>query len=688
MGREIISKFQHDSVKTISIDKFRVAMPMNNPNIVFGDLVLKCQLKKPFDKLRSIMKKENIDGLFKKSCFTHFLELSGPCPLRFPMIMVYGLLKGRIMYAGDDGGPKEGRNNMDEVWINYYGMPVCFGLKEFAIVTGLRYDRPKEVAIKKTPHKGSNKRKVKNDGLLGIIGPSYKVKNLIADLKNKDIPKHYGEKLCLVWFVHSVLLARDVKKVIERDLLVLADDFGKFNDYTWGYDSYYLTVKYLLKKQKPKTTTLYGFPWAFMAWAYEVIPPLRKHFTDYPDKVSYLRILRWLDAVERSKKKINEADLFNPPDDAVAHPWIVPTIDELGMTSFLTLDPGVSSEGVAGGVVCDSGSHPTAASAASRDYEHVGAQQKIKMFENTPCTGPPSHPYTGLSHLYSGPSHPSSPLYSHCKCKVYKDREDKLLDKLEAIAEDVEELKSRRGVIPSNEVREPCTPTVEVRRNRRKIRQILSILKSAKIATPPDPIVVEVQGPPKKVDIFAALGKEKKKELEELIKMKYVDEILCLMRGRQLAYPDAYDVADRIMDLNFYNNFKDRYDEEANKYVRGKRPYPHGKSWTKAKRILVVMNMDVTYFLTVEILLYEGKIKVYDCNLPVFSEKTFSTHMQPLLKLLPKLLTLSKLMDHLQAEVLAKESWIFKGRNKNIQLPKIQSVQRAVRTRLHTSSVY
>ena len=82
------------------------------------------------------------------------------------------------------------------------------------------------------------------------------------------------------------------------------------------------------------------------------------------------------------------------------------------------------------------------------------------------------------------------------------------------------------------------------------------------------------------------------------------------------------------------------------------------------------MNVDVTHFLTVEILLYEGKIKVYDCNLPVFSEKMFLTHMQPLLKLLPKLLTQSKLMDHLSAEVLAKESWVFEGQNKNIQFPK------------------
>ncbi|KAM3199771.1 hypothetical protein P3L10_032131 [Capsicum annuum] len=632
------------------------------------------------------MNKKNIDGLFKKSFFAHFLELSRPHPLRFPMIMVYGLLKHWIMYVGDDRGPKEGGNKMDEVWINYCDMPVCFGLKEFAILTGLRCDRPEETAIKKTPHKGSNKCKVKKDGLLGIVGPSYKVKDLIADLKNKDIPKHYIEKLCLVWFFHSVLLARDVKKVIEHDLLALADNFGRFNDYPWGYDNYYLTIKYLLKERKPKTTTLYGFPWVFIAWVCEAIPPLQKHFTDYSDKVSHPRILRWLAAVESDKKIINEADIFNPPDDIVVHPWIVPTIDELWMTFFLALglvdtkeDPtvelikkeldgstsirralrqgqsnveplhdltqtatnsGASSGGVAGEVVCDGGSHPTSASATSRDYEHI----------------------------------------------VYKYREDKLLDKLEAIAEATEELKSKRGVIPSNEVREPCTPTVE--------------------------------GPPKKVDIFTAFGKEKKKELEEFIKMKvqkeytmhsfaakdfsnmtnmrvwyedkYVDENLCRMRGRQLAYPDAYDTANRIMDLNFYNNFKDRYvdlrnladsgslgfdqlvstfqwDEEVIKYVIGKRLYPQGKSWTKAKKILVVMNVDVIHFLTVEILLYEGKIKVYDCNLPVFSEKMFLTYMQPLLKLL----TQSKLMDHLPAEVLVNESWVFEGRNKNIQLPKI-----------------
>jgi len=83
------------------------------------------------------------------------------------------------------------------------------------------------------------------------------------------------------------------------------------------------------------------------------------------------------------------------------------------------------------------------------------------------------------------------------------------------------------------------------------------------------------------------------------------------------------------------------------KYIREKRQYPHDKSWTKAKRILKVMNVEVKHFFAVEILLDEGKIKVYDCNLHVFNEDMFLTHVLPLLKLFPKLLMKSKLMDHL-----------------------------------------
>ncbi|KAG5631130.1 hypothetical protein H5410_002847 [Solanum commersonii] len=52
----------------------------------------------------------------------------------------------------------------------------------------------------------------------------------------------------------------------------------------------------------------------------------------------------------------------------------------------------------------------------------------------------------------------------------------------------------------------------------------------------------------------------------------YIDDILSLMRERHLRFSEYYDFTDRIMDLNFYTNFKQRYDsitEEATR-VGGK----------------------------------------------------------------------------------------------------------------------
>ncbi|KAH0672607.1 hypothetical protein KY290_024842 [Solanum tuberosum] len=93
------------------------------------------------------------------------------------------------------------------------------------------------------------------------------------------------------------------------------------------------------------------------------------------------------------------------------------------------------------------------------------------------------------------------------------------------------------------------------------------------------------------------------------------------------------------MDFNFYTNFKQRYDsinEEATRvggknftqllnefvwngdmidYVKGIIPYPGGINWIGAKRIMAVMNMNNTHFMTLEILLHECRMNVYDCNL-------------------------------------------------------------------------
>jgi len=55
---------------------------------------------------------------------------------------------------GDDKDLKEEGKKMDDIRINYCGMLVYFGLKEFAIVMDLRYDSPEEPIANGTPLKG------------------------------------------------------------------------------------------------------------------------------------------------------------------------------------------------------------------------------------------------------------------------------------------------------------------------------------------------------------------------------------------------------------------------------------------------------------------------------------------------------------------------------------------------------
>ncbi|KAM3326438.1 hypothetical protein P3S67_001564 [Capsicum chacoense] len=129
-------------------------------------------------------------------------------------------------------------------------------------------------------------------------------------------------------------------------------------------------------------------------------------------------------------------------------------------------DSRASSGGIVGGVdICVRHFDAT----SSHDVEHVDAQEKINIFENTPFTDP-SHHYT------------------------------------DAITKTVEELKSKRGIIPSKKVRKPYTPTVAVGRKKRAINQVFSNSKSKKNTTLPSPKVIEVQGSFKKVDIYAELG--------------------------------------------------------------------------------------------------------------------------------------------------------------------------------------
>ncbi|PHU05185.1 hypothetical protein BC332_26007 [Capsicum chinense] len=153
----------------------------------------------------------NLTDDFVVNCFGQYLDLSEDNNARFQMKMVYDLLKHRLMY--------ENKDKMDEVWINYCGMPACFGWKEFAIVTRLKcYPlSPSQlipiVTPKKAPRTPKKVRGKPSDGddLVSLVGPSFKSKNLIEALKGKRLSKKHKQTLCLIVHLWLVPTNRELK---------------------------------------------------------------------------------------------------------------------------------------------------------------------------------------------------------------------------------------------------------------------------------------------------------------------------------------------------------------------------------------------------------------------------------------------------------------------------------------------
>ncbi|KAH0658048.1 hypothetical protein KY289_026796 [Solanum tuberosum] len=177
--------------------------------------------------------------------------------------------------------------------------------REFAIVSGLKCHPPSEPVLEFTVKKEPWRRKkggkeetrlsTEEQDLMSLVGTSFKNSDLIFLLNVEDIPRKHKESLCVLWFVHNLLLAKDLNNNISLKWVNLSQDIEAFNNYPWGHESFELTVKYLLKPLGPKTNNLFGFPCAFMAWAFETIPHLT-YQVNAEEEISSprIRILRWL----------------------------------------------------------------------------------------------------------------------------------------------------------------------------------------------------------------------------------------------------------------------------------------------------------------------------------------------------------------------------------------------------------
>ncbi|PHU15765.1 hypothetical protein BC332_16970 [Capsicum chinense] len=408
-------------VKAFNIDRYPMRMRCDGAANLTGDFVVKSAMEKSFDAFRKILREQKLDAYFRDSCFGKYLDFSEDNNARFQMKMVYELLKRRFMY--------ENKDKMDEVWINYYGMPVCFGWKEFTIITGLKCYRTSQVIpiltpkkTPRTPKKGKDK-SCDRDDLVSIVGPSFKNKNLIEALK-------------------------DVNNNISLSLIKLSEDLEAFNSYPWGYENFKMNVKYLLTPLAPKTVNLYGFPWAFMAWAFEAIPYLRQQ-VNYQEGVSCPRILRWLSA--KTHKNAKFLDLFNPSKDAVIDKIKMELFGATAVTRKTILEGElVVVDGAVGG--------GSGAAVGANDAPFTVFKANYYEYDYTSYTD------------FASPSECSA-----CKCQDCRAKHDIVINAINALTASVKELTSKRGLIPSKRILFPSAPLeIRAKRRRRVISRALS----------------------------------------------------------------------------------------------------------------------------------------------------------------------------------------------------------------------
>ncbi|PHU08599.1 hypothetical protein BC332_20459 [Capsicum chinense] len=264
--------------------------------------------------------------------------------------------------------------------------------------------------------------------------------------------------------------------------------FGQYLDLQCSFpDENALKGKGLSKKHKESLCLVSFVHNVLWDWEFKVIPYLRQ-LVNYQEKVSCPRILRWLSA--KAYKNAKFLNLFNPPKEAIVHPWLVPTNRELKMPFFLTLrsvktlsDPKVidgikielfGATTITRKTILEGGANDAPLTVfkttSHYDYDHNGCTDfSLDFFASSGC--------------------------SSYKCQDYKTKHDGVINAINALTTSVKKMISKRGVIPSKRISYPDTPLKikEAKRRRKDTFKASSIIKKSKIAMPLSLSCIDVQ---------------------------------------------------------------------------------------------------------------------------------------------------------------------------------------------------
>lgn len=154
----------------------------------------------------------------------------------------------------------------DELYFDVYGHSICFGRREFCLITGLRFgptsslpSLPTESFVSRV-FTDEDPKKVKTSTVYDRM-----IQNYMSDLPQDDVIR-----VCLVVMVELVFMGRERRQFVSQTVLRAVEELQVFCNYPWGEYIWGHTFKQMheaysrrAKNKDSSGWTMSGFTYAF-----------------------------------------------------------------------------------------------------------------------------------------------------------------------------------------------------------------------------------------------------------------------------------------------------------------------------------------------------------------------------------------------------------------------------------------
>ncbi|KAI3894054.1 hypothetical protein MKW92_026072, partial [Papaver armeniacum] len=207
-------------------------------------------------------------AIFKGTAIGHLLSV--PDDSKFSGTIVHFLLSREIQL---DDKP-------DEMHFKVGGKVLHFGKREFALITGLSFNKSEKDFISSLNPSSLMRKHFPNQDRVSAS----EVKDLLSK-NNSACPSLDRVKLALLLVVHNFLMSRQYRQAINISYWHLVDDLEEFNKYPWGevtfarISKFRLPLIYQANKENSgaggePSYTVVGIAHALVVWALAIMPGL------------------------------------------------------------------------------------------------------------------------------------------------------------------------------------------------------------------------------------------------------------------------------------------------------------------------------------------------------------------------------------------------------------------------------